>query len=88
MKRFAVESHRTIEGSALIVWRCVTRVSSECDAPAILKTDVEAVVVKAIHLVLGDHDRMVQVLQENIETVLQFKHKIKLFFVCRFFREE
>jgi len=57
-----------------IVWRCVTRVDhgpSECDAPTILETDLQNAVVKAINLVLGDRDRMLKVLQENIKTVLQ-----------------
>lgn len=61
-------------GKHSIVWRCVTRVEngpSECDAPTILETDLQAAVVKAINLVLGDRGRMLKVLQENIETVLQ-----------------
>ena len=60
-------------GKHSIVWRCVTRLDngpSECDAPTILETDLQAVVIKAINLVLGDKDRMIKVLQENIETVL------------------
>ena len=60
-------------GKRSIVWRCVSRVEhgpSKCDAPTILETDLQAAVVKAINLVLGDRDRMIKVLQENIETVL------------------
>ena len=60
-------------GKHSIVWRCVTRLEngpSECDAPTILETDLQNAVVKAINLVLGDKDRMIQVLQENIETVI------------------
>lgn len=56
-----------------IIWRCVTRVEhgpSECKAPTILETDIQAAVVKAINLILGDPDRMIKVLQENIETIL------------------
>lgn len=59
-------------GKRSIVWRCVSRVEhgpSKCDAPTILETDLQAVVVKAINLVMGDRDRMLWVLQENIETV-------------------
>lgn len=58
---------------AKTIWRCVTRVEhgpSECHAPTILETDLQAAVVKAINLVLGDRDRMLKVLHQNIETVL------------------
>jgi len=61
-------------GKRSIVWRCVSRVEhgpSKCDAPTILETDLQAAVVKAINLVLGNRDRVLRVLQENIETVLQ-----------------
>ncbi len=61
-------------GKHSIVWRCVTRLDNgpgECDAPTILETDLQNAVVKAINHVLGDRDRMLKVLQENIETVLQ-----------------
>jgi Recombinase. len=61
-------------GKHSIVWRCVTRVDhgpSKCDAPTILETYLQAAVVKAINLVLGERDTMLQLLQENIETVLQ-----------------
>lgn len=60
-------------GKRSIVWRCVSRVEhgpSKCDAPTILETELQAAVVKAINLVLGDRDRMLKVLQKNIETVL------------------
>ena len=60
-------------GKRSIVWRCVSRVEhgpSKCDAPTILESELQAAVVKAINLVLGDRDRMLRVLQENIETVL------------------
>lgn len=63
-------------GKRSIVWRCVSRVEhgpSECGAPTILETDLQAVVVKVINLVLGDRDRMMRVLQKNIETVLSQK---------------
>ncbi len=60
-------------GKRSIVWRCVSRVEhgpSSCDAPTILETELQAAVVKVINLVLGDRDRMMSVLQENIKTVL------------------
>jgi len=60
-------------GKRSIVWRCVSRVEhgpSKCNAPTILETDLQAAVVKAINLVLGERDRMMRVLQENIKTVL------------------
>ena len=44
---------------------------SKCHAPTILETDLQVAVIKAINLVLGDRDRMMSVLQENIETVLR-----------------
>ncbi len=61
-------------GKRSIVWRCVRRVEhgpSECDAPTILETDLQAAVVKAINLVLGDRDRILKGLRDNIETVLR-----------------
>ena len=49
---------------------------SKCDAPTILETDLQNAVVKAINFVLGDRDRMLNALQENIETVLQQEDEI------------
>lgn len=60
-------------GKRSIVWRCVSRVEhgpSKCDAPTILESELQGAVVKAINLVLGDKDRMLNVLRENIEKVL------------------
>ena len=61
-------------GKHSIVWRCVTRLDNgpgECDAPTILETDLQNAVVKAINLVLYERDKMLMVLQQNIESVLQ-----------------
>ena len=56
-----------------VVWRCCTRVEhgpEQCDAPTIQESDLQAAVVKAINLALGNRDSMMAVLQKNIETVI------------------
>ena len=68
-------------GKHSIVWRCVTRLDngpSNCDAPTILETDLQAAVVKALNLVLGDKDRIIQVLRENIKTVISQENETSL----------
>jgi hypothetical protein len=61
-------------GKHSFVWRCVSRVEhgpSRCDAPTIQKADLQNAVVKAINLVLGNRETMIEVLRQNIETVLK-----------------
>ena len=43
----------------------------KCDAPTIQESELQAAVVKAINLALGNRDGMMEVLQENIETVIR-----------------
>ena len=61
-------------GKHSIVWRCCTRVEhgpSTCDAPTIQESELQAAVVWAIHLALGNRDSMIAALQENVETVIR-----------------
>jgi len=44
--------------------------SGKCDAPTIQESDLQAAVVKAINLALGNRDSMMTALQENIEAVI------------------
>jgi len=43
----------------------------KCDAPTIQESDLQAAVVKAINLALGNRDSMMTTLQENIEAVIR-----------------
>lgn len=59
-------------GKHSIVWRCVNRVEHGpgcCDAPTIQETDLQNAVVKAINMVLGGKDEMLEALETNIATV-------------------
>ena len=61
-------------GKHSTVWRCCTRVEHgprKCDAPTIQESELQAAVVKAINLALGNRDSMMEVLQENIEAVIR-----------------
>ena len=61
-------------GKHSTVWRCCTRVEhgpGKCDAPTIQESELQAAVVKAINLALGNRDSMMEVLQENIEAVIR-----------------
>lgn len=61
-------------GKHSTVWRCCTRVEhgpGKCDAPTIQESDLQAAVVKAINLALGNRDSMMTALQENIEAVIR-----------------
>lgn len=61
-------------GKHSTVWRCCTRVEHgpiACDAPTIQESELQAAVVKAINLALGNRDGMMEVLQENIEMVIR-----------------
>lgn len=60
-------------GKHSTVWRCCTRVEhgpQKCDAPTIQESDLQAAVVKAINITLGNRSTMMTVLQKNIETVI------------------
>ena len=60
-------------GKHSVVWRCCTRVEhgpEKCNTPTIQESDLQAAVVKAINLALGNRDSMMAVLQKNIETVI------------------
>ena len=55
------------------MWRCCTRVEhgpEKCDAPTIQKSELQAAVVRAINMTLGNRDSMMAALQENVETVI------------------
>lgn len=61
-------------GKHSTVWRCCTRVEhgpGRCDAPTIQESDLQAAVVKAINLALGNRDSMMTALQGNIEAVIR-----------------
>lgn len=59
-------------GKHSVVWRCVSRVEHGpdcCDAPTIQENDLQNAVVKAINMVLGGKDEMLEALEKNIATV-------------------
>ncbi len=61
-------------GKHSTVWRCCTRVEhgpTACDAPTIQEQDLQAAVVQAINLTLGNRENMMATLQENIEAVIR-----------------
>lgn len=61
-------------GKSSIVWWCYTRVEhgpKECDAPSIQESDLQAVVIEAINLALGNRDSIIATLQKNVETVIR-----------------
>ena len=61
-------------GKHSTVWRCCTRVEhgpTACDAPTIHESDLQAAVVKAINLTLGNRESMMATLQENVEAVIR-----------------
>ena len=65
-------------GKHSIVWRCCARVEhgpSTCDAPTIQESELQAAVVWAINLALGNRDSMIAALQENVETVIRQEDK-------------
>lgn len=60
-------------GKHSTVWRCCTRVEhgqKACDAPTIHESDLQETVVKAINLVLGSRDTIMESQQKNIKTVI------------------
>ena len=61
-------------GKHSTVWRCCTRVEhgpTACDAPTIQEQDLQAAVVQAINLTLGNRENMMVTLQENVESVIR-----------------
>ena len=61
-------------GKHSTVWRCCTRVEhgpTACDAPTIQEPDLQAAVVQAINLTLGNRESMVTTLQKNVEAVIR-----------------
>lgn len=61
-------------GKHSTVWRCCTRVEhgpKACDAPTIQESELQAAVVQAINLALGNRDDMLTALQENVEAVIR-----------------
>ena len=60
-------------GRHSIVWRCCTRVEhgpSACDAPTVQEADLQAAVIRAINLTLGDRSGMLEILEKNVEAVI------------------
>lgn len=63
-------------GKHSIIWRCCTRVEhgpSACDAPTIQESELQAAVVQAINMTLGNRDSMIAALQENVEAVIRWE---------------
>lgn len=61
-------------GKHSTVWRCCTRVEhgpTACDAPTIQESDLQAAVVQAINLTLGNRENMMVTLQENVKAVIR-----------------
>lgn len=60
-------------GKHSVVWRCVSRVERGpdcCDARTVKEEELQNVVVKAINQIIGDRSEMLDVLEENIRTVI------------------
>lgn len=67
--------HWNNHGCKSIVWRCVSRVEHGpkcCDATTIQELELQASIVKAINLALGNRDSIIKTLQQNIESVLKY----------------
>lgn len=65
--------HWNNRGCRSIVWRCVNRLEekgSDCTSPTINEEMLQTSVVKAINELLGNKEPFLQVLQDNIATVL------------------
>ena len=61
-------------GKHSTVWRCCNRVEhgpTACDAPTIQEQDLQAAVVQAINLTLGNRENMMVTLQENVKAVIR-----------------
>lgn len=61
-------------GKHSIVWRCCTRVEhgpAACDAPTIQESELQAAVIKAINMALGNRESMMATLQENVEAAIR-----------------
>lgn len=61
-------------GKHSTVWRCCTRVEhgpTACDAPTIQESELQAAVVQAINMALGNRGSMMAALQKNVETVIR-----------------
>lgn len=61
-------------GKSSIVWRCCTRVEhgpEGCDAETVREDVLQNAVVTAINLALGNRDRVIATLQENVEAVIR-----------------
>ena len=61
-------------GKHSIVWRCCTRVEHgpfACDVPTIQESELQAAVMQAINMTLGNRDSMMATLQENVEVVIR-----------------
>lgn len=61
-------------GKHSTVWRCCARVEhgpTACNAPTIQEQDLQAAVVQAINLTLGNRENMMTILQENVEAVIR-----------------
>ena len=68
-------------GKHSTVWRCCNRVEhgpTACDAPTIQEVDLQAAVVQAINLALGNRESMMSTLQENIEAVIRQEDETSL----------
>src|SRR5699024_6739867 len=60
-------------GHRSIVWRCVSRLERKthlCNAETIIEDELHQAIVQAINEVLGNKDNYLNILIENIETVL------------------
>lgn len=61
-------------GKSSIVWRCCTRVEhgpEGCDTETVREDVLQNAVVTAINLALGNRDRVLAILQENVEAVIR-----------------
>lgn len=68
-------------GKHSTVWRCCNRVEhgpTACDEPTIQEVDLQAAVVQAINLALGNRESMMSTLQENIEAVIRQEDETSL----------
>ena len=68
-------------GKHSTVWRCCARVEhgpTACNAPTIQEQDLQAAVVQAINLTLGNRENMMTILQENVEAVIRQENETSL----------
>lgn len=71
--------HWNNRGCRSIVWRCISRLEekgSVCESPTITEEALQQSVIRAINLAIGDKNRFIATLQQNIASVVSEPHEM------------